>query len=102
MKKKFLVVYEHGKQNYGAYAPDIPGCISTGKSLTRIRGLMHEALEAHLEFMASDGDPMPEPITTCFDLSTIDDPNGEVDHYAVEMMEVNVPVSRQTRVALTA
>ena len=102
MKQRFMVVYEHGKQNYGGFAPDVPGCISTGKTLSKIRSMMREALESHLEFMAADGDPMPVPATTNFDLSTIDDPNGEVDHYVVELMEIEVPVFRQTKEALTA
>jgi hypothetical protein len=63
---------------------------------------MREALDAHLEFMAADGDPMPVPVTTSFDLSTINDPDGEVDHYVLEFLEINVPVSSRTREALTA
>jgi predicted RNase H-like HicB family nuclease len=102
MKQRFLVVYEHGMRNYGGFAPDIPGCCSTGKTLTKIRSLMREALETHLEWMASDGDPMPLPVTTSFDFSTIDDPDGEVDHYVVEWMEIGVPVAEHTIEATTA
>lgn len=102
MKQRFLVVYEHGKRNYGGFVPDVPGCISTGKTLSKIRSMMREALEAHLEFLAADGDPIPTPTTTNFDLSDVDDPNGEVDHYVVELMEIEVPVSRQQSEALTA
>jgi predicted RNase H-like HicB family nuclease len=102
MKQKFLVVYEHVKRNYGGFAPDIPGCISTGKTLADIRRLMREALEGHLEFMAADGDPMPMPVTTSFDFSPEDYPGGEVDHYVVEWLEINVPVSRRTKEAMTA
>jgi predicted RNase H-like HicB family nuclease len=102
MMQRFLVVYEHGKRNYGGFAPDIPGCISTGKTLEEIRRSMREALESHLEFMVSDGDPMPAPVTTNFDFSPEDDPGSEVDHYVVEWLEINVPVSRPTREALTA
>ena len=102
MKQKFLVVYEHGKRNYSGFAPDIPGCISTAKTLPEMHRQMREALDAHLEFMAADGDPMPVPVTTSFDLSTINDPDGEVDHYVLEFLEINVPVSSRTREALTA
>jgi predicted RNase H-like HicB family nuclease len=102
MKQKFLVVYEHGKRNYGGFAPDIPGCISTAKTLPEMRRLMREALEAHLEFMAADGDPMPTAVTTNFDLSTVYDPNGPVDHYVLEFLEINVPVSGRTREVMTA
>jgi predicted RNase H-like HicB family nuclease len=102
MKQKFLVVYEHGKRNYGGFAPDIPGCISTAKTLPEMRRMMREALESHLEFMAADGDQMPTPVTTNFDLSTVNDPAGEVDHYVLEFMEINVPASKRTSQAMTA
>lgn len=102
MKQKFLVVYEHGRRNYGGFALDVPGCVSTGKTLSDMRRMMKEALEAHLEFMASDGDPMPLPMTTSIDFSTFEDPEGEVDHYVVEWLEIEVPTSTRTKEALTA
>ena len=95
MKKKFLVVYEHGVGNYSGFAPDIPGCISTAKTLPVMRRMMKEALETHLQFMASDGDPMPEPVTTNVRFSPEDDPEGEVDHYVVERLEIEVPISQK-------
>lgn len=102
MKEKFLVVYEHGKRNYGGFAPDVPGCISTGKTLPEMRRMMKEALEAHLVWMAADGDAMPHPLTRTIDFSTIEDPKGEVDHYVVEWLEVEMPMSTRKQEALTA
>jgi predicted RNase H-like HicB family nuclease len=102
MKQKFLVVYEHGKRNYGGFAPDVPGCISTGKTLTEMRRMMREALESHLEWMASDGDSLPEPKTTTFDFSPEDNPKGEVDHYVVEWLEINLPEARPSKQAMSA
>ena len=104
MKKKFLVVYEHGEGNYSGFAPDVPGCISTAKTLPMMRRMMKEALEAHLLFMASDGDPMPEPVTTSISFSPEDDPEGEVDHYVVERLEIEMPVPDKVHAveALTA
>jgi predicted RNase H-like HicB family nuclease len=102
MKEKFLVVYEHGKRNYGGFAPDVPGCVSTGKTIEEMRCMMKEALDAHLAWMASDGDPMPQPVTKTIDFSTLEDPDGEVDHYVVEWLEVEVPASTHKQVALTA
>jgi hypothetical protein len=67
-----------------------------------MRRAMREALEAHLEFLASDGDPMPVPVTTNFDFSPEDDPGGEVDHYVVEWLEINVPIGGRRREAMTA
>jgi predicted RNase H-like HicB family nuclease len=102
MKQRFIVVYEHGKRNYSGFAPVVPGCISIGKTLLEMRRMMREALEAHLEFLASDGDPIPQPLTMSVDFPSDDDPSGEVDHYVVEWLEINVPLSRQTREAFTA
>jgi hypothetical protein len=45
---------------------------------------------------------MPMPVTTSFDFSPEDDPDGEVDHYVVEWLEINVPASRHTKEAMTA
>jgi predicted RNase H-like HicB family nuclease len=103
MTKKFLVVYEHGKRNYGGFAPDVPGCCSTGKTLKKMREMMREALEFHLEGMAEDGDEMPTSTTVSVDFKELGDiEEGEVDHYVVEWLEIEVPVSRQRSEALTA
>ncbi len=60
MLYRVLVVLEKAPRNYSAYAPDVPGCIATGKTVEETLQLMQEALQAHLEWMARDGDPMPE------------------------------------------
>ena len=103
MKQRFLVVYEHLKRNYGGHAPDIPGCCSTGKTLKKMREMMREALEFHLEGMAEDGDAMPQPVTVSVDFKEMDEiEEGEVDHYVVEWLEIEVPISKQRGEALTA
>ena len=58
---KFLVLYEKSTTGYGAYAPDLPGCVATGRTLEETRGRMAEAMEMHLAAMREDGDPIPEP-----------------------------------------
>ena len=35
MKLTYAVVFEQTPNNYGAYAPDVPGCISTARPGTR-------------------------------------------------------------------
>jgi predicted RNase H-like HicB family nuclease len=103
MKQRFLVVYEHGKRNYSGHAPDIPGCCSTGKTLKKMREMMREALEFHLEGMAEDGDEMPTPVTVSVDFKEMDEiEEGEVDHYVVEWLEIEVPISKQRVEVLTA
>lgn len=58
---RFLVVVEKATSNYSAYAPDVPGCISTGRTVEETLGNFKEALRFHLEGTLEDGDPVPEP-----------------------------------------
>lgn len=62
--KKYAVVIERGERNLSAYVPDLPGCITTGRSLEEIEKNIREAIELHLEGMAEDGEVVPEPSTT--------------------------------------
>ena len=59
--KKFAVVYEKAVSNWGAYVPDLPGCITTGATLAETKRNIREAMELHLEAMAEVGEAIPEP-----------------------------------------
>ena len=59
--RRYAVVIEPGKRNYSAYVPDLPGCVSTGKTLAEVRRNIREAILFHLDGMREDGDPIPEP-----------------------------------------
>ena len=60
MKLKFMAVFEQTPNNYAAYLPDLPGCVSTGKTWEKMLEMIHEAVEFHIEGMLKDGDPLPE------------------------------------------
>ena len=61
MKLKYAVVFEQTSNNYGAYVPDVPGCVSTGKTWDEMQAMIREALVFHIESMLEDGEPLPEP-----------------------------------------
>ena len=61
MKKRYAVVLEKGKRNWSAYVPDLPGCITTGKTREETERNIREAIEFHLEGMREVGEPIPEP-----------------------------------------
>jgi len=63
MTREYLVIYEHGDNNWSAYSPDVPGCIATGPTKEETARLFAEALEMHLEGLREDGLPIPEAIT---------------------------------------
>ena len=62
--KKYAVVFEKSATGYAAYVPDLPGCITTGKTKEETGRLIREAIEFHLEGMRLHGEPIPEPTST--------------------------------------
>jgi predicted RNase H-like HicB family nuclease len=46
---KYAVVIEKGEKGYGAYVPDLPGCIAAGNTKKEVKKLIHEAIEFHIE-----------------------------------------------------
>lgn len=59
--KHYTVVVEKALHNYSGYVPDLPGCITTGKTVDEVIANMHEAIAVHLETMEELGIPIPEP-----------------------------------------
>ncbi|GAP93948.1 type II toxin-antitoxin system HicB family antitoxin [Leptolyngbya sp. NIES-2104] len=62
---RYAIVIEKGQTSYGAYVPDLPGCVAVGETIEEVRELIHEAIEFHLEGLIEDGLSVPEPISTC-------------------------------------
>jgi predicted RNase H-like HicB family nuclease len=60
---KYTVIYEKGPTSWGAYVPDLPGCITVGDSREETERLIQEAIEFHLDGMREAGAPIPEPST---------------------------------------
>jgi predicted RNase H-like HicB family nuclease len=58
---EYLVVIESGPASFGAYVPDLPGCVAVGESRTEVEGLIREAIEFHIEGLRQDGQPVPLP-----------------------------------------
>jgi predicted RNase H-like HicB family nuclease len=61
--KKYAVVFEKAPDNWAAYVPDLPGCVTTGPTLEETRRLIAEAIEFHIEGLRLDGEPVPEATT---------------------------------------
>ncbi len=60
----FTVVIEQGPTSYGAYVPDLPGCIAAAESRTEVVSLIREAIEFHLEGLREEGLPLPETLSS--------------------------------------
>jgi predicted RNase H-like HicB family nuclease len=60
---RYAVVIEKSETGFGAYVPDLPGCVAVGENMTETQQLIREAVEFHLEGLREDGIPAPEPST---------------------------------------
>lgn len=58
---RYAIVIEKSDNNYGAWVPDLPGCVATGKTVDVVQKRIQEAVEMHLAGMREDGDPIPQP-----------------------------------------
>ena len=57
---RFLIVIERTKNNYSAYSPDLPGCVSTGKTQKETEKNMYEAIRMHVQGLIEDKRPIPK------------------------------------------
>ena len=60
-KKQYLIVIEKRKNSYGAFSPDIPGCVAVADSRREVKKLMKEAIQFHLQGLKEDGLKLPTP-----------------------------------------
>jgi len=58
--RKFLIVIEKSKDGFGAYSPDLPGCVAVGATREEVEEKMYEAINFHLEGLKEDGISLPE------------------------------------------
>lgn len=85
MRQQYTIVIERAPRNYAAYAPDVPGCVTTGRTVDETKQSMAEALQFHFEGMREDGEPIPAPVTR---------PDGVADAAPddlIDVIEVEVP-----------
>ena len=58
---QYLVVIEQGPSSFGAYVPDLPGCIAVGESREEVAVLIQEAIELHIEDLKAQDQQVPSP-----------------------------------------
>lgn len=58
---EYTIIIERGPTSFGAYAPDLPGCVAVGESREEVLHLMREAIEFHLEGLRASGENVPLP-----------------------------------------
>jgi predicted RNase H-like HicB family nuclease len=58
---RYAVIVEKGPESYGAYVPDLPGCVAAGDTREEVMSLIQEAMEFHIEGLKREGLPVPAP-----------------------------------------
>ena len=61
---RYLVVVEESQKSYGAYVPDLPGCVAAGESREEVLQLIQEAIELHVEDLKNSGQAVPIPYSS--------------------------------------
>jgi predicted RNase H-like HicB family nuclease len=61
---RYAVVLEAAETGFGAYVPDLPGCVAAGASREEVLRLIQEAVEFHIDGLRDAGEPIPEPTST--------------------------------------
>ena len=62
MSVRYAVIFEQAQNNWAAYVPDLPGCITTGATLEDTERNIREAIEGHLETLREFGEQAPTTI----------------------------------------
>jgi len=57
---RYAIVIERGETSYGAYVPDLPGCIAAAETREEVVKLIHEAIGQHIQLLREEGIPVPE------------------------------------------
>lgn len=63
MNPKYTVIFERAVNNWAAHVPDLPSCMSTGRTLEETKANIREAIEGHIKTLREFGDPVPEPVS---------------------------------------
>ena len=58
---RYAIIIEKGESSFGAYVPDLPGCVAAAETREEAKRLIQEAIEFHIEGLTEDGQPVPAP-----------------------------------------
>jgi predicted RNase H-like HicB family nuclease len=61
---RYAIVVERGPTSYGAYVPDLPGCVAAAETRDEVLRLIREAIEFHIDEMREEGLEVPEPLSS--------------------------------------
>jgi predicted RNase H-like HicB family nuclease len=60
---EYVIVIDDAGPNFSAHAPDVAGCVATGRTVEETVANMREALAFHFDGLRADGLAVPPPST---------------------------------------
>lgn len=96
MRPYIALIHKDASSDYGVSFPDLPGCITAGKTLESARLMAAEALALHLEGMTADGEALPEPAA----IESIMAERENRDAVAI-LVDPPAPTTRAVRINIT-
>jgi predicted RNase H-like HicB family nuclease len=61
MRYNIALLHKDPKSDHGVSFPDLPGCITAGRTLDEAPAMAADALALHLQGMIEDGEAIPGP-----------------------------------------
>ena len=73
MSTQYTVIVEEGDTSWGAYVPDLPGCIAAGETREEVLQLIREAIDFHIEGLRENGEivPLPHSFSELIEVSSV-------------------------------
>ena len=65
---KYTVIIEKEPTSYGAYIPDLRGCVAAGDTREEVISLITAAVADHVELMAEHGETIPGPTSAAIEI----------------------------------
>jgi predicted RNase H-like HicB family nuclease len=66
---QYTVIIEKGPTSYGAWVPDLPGCVAAAETVAEVEQLIKEAIEFHIDGLREDGLEVPEPASRVIEVA---------------------------------
>ena len=68
---KYTIIIEKGSTSWGAYVPDLPGCVAVAETESEVKVLIKEAIEFHLESFKIDKKRIPKIKTKSYEMEVM-------------------------------